>query len=138
MIEGLSHITLICADLDRTEVLLVSVLGATKTYDSGTEAFSLSPERFFDLGGLWIATMQGDPLPSQSYNHIAFKITEADYDHYLAALKAHGLTLRESRPRVAGEGRSLYFYDHDNHLFELHTGTLQTRLARYAVGLKES
>jgi len=31
-----------------------------------------------------------------------------------------------------GEGRSIYFYDHDNHLFELHTGNLEERLARYA------
>ncbi len=33
---------------------------------------------------------------------------------------------------LGGEGHSLYFYDHDNHLFELHTGTLEERLARYA------
>jgi hypothetical protein len=35
---------------------------------------------------------------------------------------------------VEGEGQSLYFYDFDNHLFELHTGTLAQRLARYAQG----
>jgi hypothetical protein len=29
---------------------------------------------------------------------------------------------------------SLYFYDDDNHLFELHTGTLAERLERYAKG----
>jgi len=39
-----------------------------------------------------------------------------------------------ARPRVEGEGQSLYVHDFDNHLFELHTGTLQQRLARYAVG----
>lgn len=32
---------------------------------------------------------------------------------------------------MEGEGRSLYFYDYDNHLFELHTGTLTERLKRY-------
>jgi hypothetical protein len=37
-------------------------------------------------------------------------------------------------PRVEGEGRSLHFYD-DNHLFELHTGTLEERLERYRQGL---
>jgi hypothetical protein len=35
---------------------------------------------------------------------------------------------------VAGEGHSLYFYDYDNHMFELHTGTLEERLTRYAEG----
>jgi fosfomycin resistance protein FosX len=42
--------------------------------------------------------------------------------------------MRPPRGRVAGEGRSLYFYDDDNHLFELHTGTLAERLERYARG----
>ena len=45
-----------------------------------------------------------------------------------------GLDLREGRSRMTGEGQSIYFHDHDNHLFELHTGTLAERLARYALG----
>jgi hypothetical protein len=49
----------------------------------------------------------------------------------LSRIKSLGLDVRESRPRVEGEGRSIYFHDADNHLFELHTGTLQERLARY-------
>ena len=40
--------------------------------------------------------------------------------------------MREGRTRVEGEGRSLYFHDFDNHLFEFHTGTLEQRLATYA------
>lgn len=131
MIEGLSHITFIVKDLDRMEELLTTVLDARKIYDSGENNFSLSRERFFDIGGLWIATMEGDALPSQSYNHMAFKISDSDYDLYLARIKALGLELREGRSRVDGEGRSLYFYDYDNHLFELHSGTLEQRLARY-------
>jgi hypothetical protein len=35
------------------------------------------------------------------------------------------------RKRVEGEARSTYFYDYDNHLFELHTGTLRERIASY-------
>jgi catechol 2,3-dioxygenase-like lactoylglutathione lyase family enzyme len=124
--------TFIVRDLDRMEEILTSVLGARKVYDSGGETFSLSPERFFLAGDLWIAVMEGEPLPERSYNHIAFKIDDADYDGYLDKLRALGLDIREGRPRVDGEGRSIYFHDHDNHLFELHTGTLDQRLARYA------
>ncbi len=137
MVEGLSHMTFIVSDLDRMEAILTRVLDATCIYDSGATTFSLSPERFYDIAGLWVAVMQGDPLPQRSYNHIAFKISEDVFDAKRSAIQALGLDLRESRPRVTGEGRSLYFHDHDNHLFELHTGTLQTRLARYAQG-KES
>ena len=45
-----------------------------------------------------------------------------------------GLEIRPPRQRVPGEGRSLYFYDDDNHLFELHTGSLGERLERYGKG----
>jgi catechol 2,3-dioxygenase-like lactoylglutathione lyase family enzyme len=131
MITGLSHMTFIVSDLDAMEVILTEVLGATRIYDSGEATFSLSRERFFDVAGLWVATMEGEPLPSRTYNHIAFKIDESAYDSCLSRVKALGLDVRESRPRVEGEGRSIYFHDRDNHLFELHTGTLQERLARY-------
>ncbi len=30
-----------------------------------------------------------------------------------------------------GEGRSVYFRDPEGHLFELHTGDLETRIRRY-------
>jgi fosfomycin resistance protein FosX len=43
-----------------------------------------------------------------------------------------GLKMKEARSRVEGEGQSLYFYDYDNHLFELHTGKLEDRLTTYA------
>ncbi|MFV0409806.1 MAG: FosX/FosE/FosI family fosfomycin resistance hydrolase [Paracoccus sp. (in: a-proteobacteria)] len=134
MTEGLSHITFICADLDRMEDILTRVLKARKIYDSMGEGFSISPERFFDIGGVWVAIMQGEALPARSYDHVAFKIAEADYDARLETIRELGLDLRESRRRVPGEGRSIYFHDADNHLFELHTGTLSERLARYAKG----
>lgn len=132
MIDGLSHITFITRDLDRMEEILVSVLDAKRIYDSGEEQFSLSKERFFDVAGLWIATMEGDPLSDRTYNHVAFKIADADYDMRLERIQALGLEIKQGRARVEGEGRSIYFYDHDNHLFELHSGSLEQRLQRYA------
>ncbi len=133
-VEGLSHLTFVVRDLDRMERILVAVLGARKVFDSGDATFSLSRERFYLAGGVWIAAMEGEPLPSRTYNHVAFKIAEADYERCRARIAALGLDFREGRARVAGEGRSIYFHDHDNHLFELHTGTLAERLARYAQG----
>ncbi|MGE4611098.1 MAG: FosX/FosE/FosI family fosfomycin resistance hydrolase [Paracoccaceae bacterium] len=131
MVEGLSHITFIVSDLDKMEAMLTRVLDAKKIYDSGENTFSLSKERFFDIGGLWIAIMEGDPLPTKTYNHIAFKINADEYDERLDRIRLLGLQVRESRSRVAGEGQSIYFYDYDNHMFELHTGTLAERLRRY-------
>ena len=124
--------TFIVSDLDKMEIFLTTVLDAKKVYDSGENTFSISGERFFLIGDLWIGTMVGEALPSKTYNHVAFKIDNADYDKYLNRIKTLGLELREGRSRVEGEGQSIYFYDYDNHMFELHTGTLDERLERYA------
>ena len=59
MIDGLSHITFIVSDLDKMEVILMKVLDAKKIYDSGDRTYSLSKERFFNIGGIWVATMEG-------------------------------------------------------------------------------
>lgn len=131
MIDGLSHITLITSDLQRMSAIVEQVLDGKEVYSSGDDTFSLSREKFFIVGGHWIAVMEGESLPSRTYNHIAFKIPAAAVEEYRARIERLGLEIRESRSRVEGEGQSLYFYDHDNHLFELHTGTLEERLERY-------
>jgi catechol 2,3-dioxygenase-like lactoylglutathione lyase family enzyme len=132
MIEGLSHITFIVKDTKRMKLLLVGALGGKEVYDSGDKPFSISREKFFEVGGIWIAVMEGNPLAEQTYNHVAFKVPHDDLPRYRAAIENLGLPIREPRPRVEGEGQSLYFYDFDNHLFELHTATLAERLKIYA------
>ena len=131
MIEGISHITFIVSDLERMAELLVSIFDAEEIYASGDLMYSISREKFFLVGGVWIAIMEGVPLPGETYNHVAFKIHGDDFDMYARRVRALDLNVRESRKRVEGEGRSIYFYDYDNHLFELHTSSLGERLARY-------
>jgi len=131
MIEGLSHITFVVSDMERTGQFLETVLDGREVYSSGDDTFSISRERFYLVGGLWIAIMEGAPLSDQTYNHVAFKISENSFEKFAQRVKASGVEFRTSRPRISGEGRSLYFYDYDNHLFELHTGTLNQRLESY-------
>ena len=130
-IRGISHLTFIARDIDRTARLLVEGLGAVEVYDSQGRNFSLSREKFFVLGGVWLAFMQGEPT-ARSYRHVAFQVDEQDLPQFEARLQALGAEVKAPRPRVDGEGLSLYFYDDDNNLFELHTGTLDERLQRYA------
>lgn len=131
MIEGISHVTFVVSDLDRMSELLVDILDAEEIYSSGEATFSISREKFFLVGDTWIAIMEGEALAEKTYNHVAFKIADEDFDSFAARIRAFGLEMREDRHRVEGEGRSLYFYDYDNHLFELHSGTLEQRLERY-------
>ncbi|ASR44222.1 FosX/FosE/FosI family fosfomycin resistance thiol transferase [Xanthomonas citri pv. mangiferaeindicae] len=130
-ISGISHLTFVVRDLARTARLLVEGLGATEVYDSGDRPHSLSREKFFVLGGVWIAAMEGEPPAERSYGHVAFSVNAADLPGYRVRLEALGVEIRPARPRIAGEGDSLYFYDFDDHLFELHAGTLDARLSAY-------
>ncbi len=128
----ISHITLIVKDLNKTSVLLNTLFDAKEIYDSQQKKFSLYPEKFFLVKDLWIAVMQNssNKLP-KTYNHIAFKIDEQDIDSFVSKIQMLGLTVEPGRSRVKGEASSIYFYDYDNHLFELHAGTLQERLKSY-------
>lgn len=110
---------------------LTSIFDAQEVYSSGEQTFSISKEKFFLINGLWVAIMEGEPLSEKTYNHVAFKITEEDFKLYAERVRSQGVDAKEGRSRVEGEGRFLYFYDYDNHLFELHTGTLNQRLKRY-------
>jgi len=131
MINGISHLTFIVQDIEKATLFFKKIFSAEIVYDSGGQTFSLSRERFFLIGNLWIVAMQGKPLSENTYNHIAFQINECDFDDYKERIENLGVEMREPRSRVEGEGRSLYFYDYDNHLFELHTGTLTERLKSY-------
>jgi catechol 2,3-dioxygenase-like lactoylglutathione lyase family enzyme len=129
-IRGVSHLTFIVRDLERSAALFCQALGAVEVYDSKDRQFSLSREKFFLLGGVWLALMQGEPI-GRSYRHVAFAVDDDELAIYESRLIAAGVEVKPPRPRVEGEGRSLYFYDFDNNLFELHTGTLQERLEGY-------
>ena len=131
MIQGISHITFIVRDLERAATLLCEGLGAQQVYDSAAKNFSMSREKFFVLGEVWIAVMEGEPPAQKSYQHVAFKVTPEQLRACESRLRGLGAEIKAPRPRVEGEGESLYFYDFDNHLFELHTSTLEERLARY-------
>ncbi len=130
-VQGISHITFIVRDLQRMATLLCQGLGAAEVYDSGERTYSVSREKFFVLGGVWLAAMEGQPAP-RSYRHVAFKVEAAELSMFASRLRSLGVEVAPPRPRVDGEGESLYFYDFDDNLFELHAGTLEQRLERYA------
>jgi catechol 2,3-dioxygenase-like lactoylglutathione lyase family enzyme len=131
-IQSVSHITFVVADLERMTKFLCEGLGAREVYDSKDMSFSTSREKFFVLADLWIAAMEGTPPAERSYRHVAFKVSEEDLPKFEERLRGVGVETKPPRPRVEGEGQSLYFYDFDNHLFELHTGTLEQRLKCYS------
>ena len=132
LISGISHITFIVKDLERALVFFRNIFSAQEVYSSGDNTFSLSREKYFIINNIWFCIMEGEPHTERTYDHIAFQISENDMDEYIRRIKDVGAQIKSARTRVDGEGRSIYFYDFDNHLFELHTGTLDERLACYS------
>jgi len=131
-IHGISHLTFVVKNLDRAATFFCDGLGAREVYDSSGKNYSLSREKFFLLGDVWLVAMEGNPPTERTYRHVAFKVNESELTGFAQRLRSIGVELKPPRPRVAGEGQSLYFYDFDQHLFELHTGTLEQRLESYA------
>jgi len=129
-IHGLRHITFICKNLDKMANLLKTVFDAEEIYSSDDKNFSLSKEKFFLIGNIWIATMEGKSV-HKTYNHVAFKVNDEDLELFREKISSLGLEILPGRTRDKAEGNSLYFYDYDNHLFELHSGDLGTRLNYY-------
>jgi catechol 2,3-dioxygenase-like lactoylglutathione lyase family enzyme len=130
MISDLSHITLICKNIDKTGEFLKKIFGAVEYYATEKKVYSLSREKFFKIGKLWIVTMEGEPV-AKTYNHIAFQADAEKFKELREEIKKLGLNVLEGRKRTEEEGDSIYFYDYDNHLFELHSGDLDQRLKYY-------
>ncbi len=129
-VKGLSHITFMCKDLEKTSQMFKGVFGAEEVYCSGDKPFSIAKEKFLKVAGIWIALMEGEPV-EKTYNHVAFQVSDQELAEFEAKVCSFGLTILPGRKREGAEGRSLYFYDYDNHLLELHTGDLEARLLFY-------
>lgn len=130
MIQGISHITLVVKDIEKTSLLFQYLLDATEIYSSDKKNFSLSKEKFLLVDGIWIALMQGESI-SRTYNHIAFHVQTKELPHLKERVRFLGMEVLPGRTREKGEGDSVYFCDYDGHLFELHSGLLEDRVSLY-------
>ncbi len=131
MVNGISHVTLIVRDVEKSADFFRTVLGGKELYDSLGQPFSLSREKFLLMGDLWLVLMQGEPIQNASYEHIAFSVSPENFDTLSERIAATGTKTRPGRQRIEGEGRSIYFFDPDGHLLEVHCGDMMTRLGVY-------
>jgi glutathione S-transferase fosA5 len=118
---GVSHITLSVADLERSISFYHLRLGLRIRFRSAHSAY-------LESGALWLALVQEPEArkgPLAEYTHVALAVEPGKFGGLTAELIRGGAVVwRECKRRD-----SFYFLDPDGHKLELHTGTLEQRLA---------
>jgi len=121
MLDAISHIALIVKDSNRTATLFKILFGSrvvVRKDDDGHE------ETYVRLGRTWFVLVQADTDRPRSGDHIAFSVSKSTLLETAEKLKAMNVEFFLARSDTA-----LYFFDHDNHIFELDTTDLDRELA---------
>ncbi|MEE6325734.1 FosB1/FosB3 family fosfomycin resistance bacillithiol transferase, partial [Staphylococcus aureus] len=125
MIKGINHITYSVSNIAKSIEFYRDILGADILVESETSAY-------FNLGGIWLALNEEKNIPRSeikySYTHIAFTISDNDFEDWYNWLKENEVNILEGRDRDIRDKKSIYFTDLDGHKLELHTGSLEDRL----------
>lgn len=120
MLGPISHVALVVADPARTAALFQDLFAAptvTRVDEEGHD------ETFVRLGETWFLLASGRMERPRTGDHIAFRVSKAEMHAALAKLKAMSLEFI-----LARSDTSLYFFDYDNHVFELDTADLAAEL----------
>ena len=120
MLESLSHIALVVKDPARTAALFRDLFSA-RVIERKDEEGHL--ETFVRLGGLWLVLVGAPVERARTGDHIAFRATPEVLEATAARLEAMGREVIRARSNTA-----LYFFDYDDHVFELDTEDMDKEL----------
>ena len=121
MLEAIGHIALVVQNSARTASLFKELFASkivTRKDSDGHE------ETFVQLGRTWFVLVQADVQRPRTGDHIAFSVSKRTLAECAEKLKQMGQEFLLARSDTA-----LYFYDYDNHVFELDTTDLEKDLA---------
>jgi catechol 2,3-dioxygenase-like lactoylglutathione lyase family enzyme len=120
MLESLSHIALVVKDPARTAALFRDLFSARVIERKDDEGHL---ETFVRLGGLWLVLVGAPVERTRTGDHIAFHATPEVLEATAAKLQAMGREFIRARSNSA-----LYFFDYDDHVFELDTEDMDKEL----------
>jgi catechol 2,3-dioxygenase-like lactoylglutathione lyase family enzyme len=114
--QGLDHVAIPVADLDRSEAFYRDVLGLERVYEEW------DPPRIMASDGSGMALFpaeyaNGDDSPAH-IRHIAFRVDRPNFEAAQAALSGRAIEFRFSDH---GLSHSIYFEDSDGNRLELTT-----------------
>jgi catechol 2,3-dioxygenase-like lactoylglutathione lyase family enzyme len=124
MLGPIAHIALIVRDPDRTAGFLRELFDSPvlrRKDDDGHD------EIFVRLGVTWFALVGADLKRERTGDHVAFRVAPETIPLIAAKLKSKGCDFI-----LSGSGTSLYFFDFDNHVFELNCSDEEQELDRLA------
>lgn len=121
MLNSIGHVALVVADPARTAMLFESLFDAKTVRRVDEEGHD---ETFVKLGNTWFLLAQAAVERQRTGDHIAFLVTKEDLLTTAAKLKAMDMEFM-----LARNDSSLYFFDYDNHVFELDTTDLGRELS---------
>ena len=113
ILDDLSHIALVVADPRRTVALFQKLFDApavSRIDDDGHD------ETFIRLGRIWFHFAPARVQPQRTGDHIAFHVSQEGLQTTLKKLQELQMEYILARGDSA-----LYFFDYDNHVFELNT-----------------
>ena len=120
MLESLSHIALVVTDPARTAALFHELF-STRVVERKDDEGHL--EIFIRLGGTWIVLVAAPVQRTRTGDHVAFHVTPEILDATAVKLQAMGREFITARSNTA-----LYFFDYDDHVFELDTEDIDKEL----------
>jgi catechol 2,3-dioxygenase-like lactoylglutathione lyase family enzyme len=121
MLKEIGHIALVVQNPARTASLFKELFASTVISRKDSDGHE---ETFVQLGRTWFVLVKADVERSRTGDHIAFSVSKSELLTCAQKLKQMGQEFL-----LARSDSSLYFYDYDNHVFELDTTDLEKDLA---------
>jgi len=122
MLEAISHIALVVRDPARTAALFHELFSAQAVEHQDPEGHL---ETFVNLGGVRIVLVRAPVQRSRTGDHIAFHVTPQTLEATVDKLQTLGREFIRAR-----SNRALYFFDYDDHVFELDTEDFAAEVGR--------
>ncbi|HEY3777782.1 MAG TPA: VOC family protein [Rhizomicrobium sp.] len=125
MLGPIAHVALTVKDPARTAGFLRDLFDAPILRRTDAEEHD---ETFVRLGVTWCALIGADVKRERTGDHIAFRVAREAISVIAGKLKVMGCEFI-----LSGSGTSLYFFDFDNHTFELDSSDQEQELDGLAV-----
>jgi len=121
MLDAISHVALVVKDPARSASLFKELFDSRVMSRTDSDGHD---ETFVRLGRTWFVLVQASVERPRTGDHVAFSVSKASLLACAEKLRAMSHEFILARGDTA-----LYFFDFDNHVFELDTTDLEAELA---------